>query len=43
MFAAINALLQTTTAAQPDSMLTFPAFWSTAAVFGLTVAAAWGG
>ena len=43
VFATVNALLQTTTAAQPDSVLTFPAFWSTALVFGLTVLAAWGG
>lgn len=43
VFATINTLLQTTTAAQPDSVLTFPGFWSSAAVFGLTIAAAWGG
>lgn len=43
VFATVNALLQTTTASQPDSVLTFPAFWSTALVFGLTVLAAWGG
>ena len=43
VFATVSTLLQTTTAAQPDSVLTFPAFWSTAAIFGLTVVAAWGG
>jgi hypothetical protein len=43
VFGTVSALLQTTTAAQPDSVLTFPAFWSTFLVFGLTVAAAWGG
>jgi hypothetical protein len=43
VFVTVNVLLQTTTAAQPDSVLTFPGFWSAAAVFGLTIAAAWGG
>ena len=43
VFATINTLLQTTSAAQPGSVLTFPGFWATAAVLGLTVTIAWGG
>ena len=43
VFVTINTLLQTTSAARPDSVLTFPGFWATAAVLGLTLATAWGG
>lgn len=43
VFVTINTLLQTTSAARPDSVLTFPGFWVTAAVLGLTLATAWGG
>ena len=43
VFATINTLLQTTSAAQPGSVLSFPGFWATAAVLGLTVTIAWGG
>jgi len=39
----INTLLQTTSAAQPGSVLTFPGFWATALILGLTVTSAWGG
>ncbi|KAK9824988.1 hypothetical protein WJX81_004426 [Elliptochloris bilobata] len=42
-FATVSALLQTTTSAQPDSVLTFPSFWASFAIMGLTVAIAWGG
>ena len=34
---------QTTTAAQPDSVLTFPSYWVSLAIMGLTIAIAWGG
>ena len=34
---------QTTTASQPGSVLTFPSFWASFAIMGLTVAIAWGG
>lgn len=43
VFATVNTLLQTTSAAQPGSVLSFPGFWATAAVLGLTVTIAWGG
>ena len=43
LFATLNTLLATSTSAQPDSVLTFPAYWSLLPVFGLTMAAAWGG
>lgn len=43
VFVTINTLLQTTSAAQPGSVLSFPGFWATAAILGLTVTAAWGG
>ena len=43
VFVTINTLLQTTNAAQPGSVLSFPGFWATAAILGLTVTSAWGG
>ena len=43
LLATGNTLLQTTTAAKPDSVLTFPAFWATALIFGATLFVAWGG
>jgi hypothetical protein len=43
LLATGNTLLQTTTAAKPDSVLTFPAFWATALIFGATMFVAWGG
>jgi hypothetical protein len=40
-FATLNTLLQTSTAAAPDSVLTFPGFWAQALVFGATIFVAW--
>lgn len=40
-FATVNALLQTTTAAAVDSVLTFPGFWATALIFGITIFVGW--
>ena len=39
----LRCMRQTTTASQPDSVLTFPSFWVSFAIMGLTVAIAWGG